>query len=66
MIAPKLQYGGGVAVLFTGHRGNKFPSTALMDPMTKAFAAGIHHFIQARLLPCPAPHEDAVHRSEGD
>ena len=26
--------GGGVSVFFVGHRGNKFPSTALMDPMT--------------------------------
>jgi hypothetical protein len=47
---PKLQHGGGVAVFFTGHRGNKFPSTALMDPMTKAFVADIHHFTQAHGL----------------
>jgi hypothetical protein len=47
---PWLQHGGGVAVFFTGHRGNKFPSTALMDPMTKAFVADIHHFTQAHGL----------------
>jgi len=47
---PGLQHGGGVAVFFTGHRGNKFPSTALMDPMTKRFVADIHHFIQAHGL----------------
>jgi hypothetical protein len=47
---PWLQHGGGVAVFFTGHRGNKFPSTALMDPMTRAFVADIHHFTQAHGL----------------
>ena len=39
-----------VAVFFVGHRGSKFPSTALMDPMTKAFVADIHHFTQAHGL----------------
>ncbi len=48
---PRLAYGGGVAGFFTGHRGHKFASTALMDPMTKAFVAGIHHFIAARACP---------------
>ena len=33
-----------------GHRGNKFPSTALMDPMTKSFVADIHHFTEAHGL----------------
>jgi hypothetical protein len=47
---PKLRHGGGVAVFFTGHRGNKFPSAALMDPMTTAFVADIHHFTQAHGL----------------
>ncbi len=47
---PRLAYGGGVAGFFTGHRGHKFASTALMDPMTKAFVAGIHRFIAARGL----------------
>ena len=47
---PRLQHGGGVAVFFVGHRGNQFPSTALMGPMTKPFAADIHHFIEARGL----------------
>jgi hypothetical protein len=46
---PWLQHGGGVAV-FVGHRGNKFPSTALMDPMTKSFVADIHHFTEAHGL----------------
>ena len=47
---PRLAYGGGVAGFFTGHRGNVYTSTALMDPMSKAFVADIHHFIAARGL----------------
>ena len=45
---PRLAYGGGVAGFFTGHRGHAYASTALMDPMSKAFVADIHHFIAAR------------------
>ena len=47
---PRLAYGGGVAGFFTGHRGNVYASTALMDPMSKAFVADIHHFIAAHDL----------------
>jgi len=47
---PRLAYGGGVAGFFTGHRGNLYASTALMDPMSKAFVADIHHFIAAHDL----------------
>jgi hypothetical protein len=47
---PRLAYGGGVAGFFTGHRGHVYASTALMDPMSKAFVADIHHFIAARGL----------------
>ena len=42
---PRLAYGGGVAGFFVGHRGNRYASTALMDPMSKAFVADIHGFI---------------------
>jgi hypothetical protein len=35
----------GAASFFTSHRGRAYASTALMDPMTKAFVADIHHFI---------------------
>lgn len=31
-------------------RGNLYASTALMDPMSKAFVADIHHFIDAHGL----------------
>jgi len=47
---PRLAYGGGVAGFFVGHRGNRYASTALMDPMSKAFVADIHDFIATRGL----------------
>jgi hypothetical protein len=47
---PRLQHGAGAAAFFTSHRGHAYASTALMDPMTKAFVADIHHFIGARGL----------------
>jgi hypothetical protein len=47
---PRLAYGGGVQGFFVGHRGHHYASTALMDPMTKAFIADIHGFITARGL----------------
>src|SRR3954452_17505738 len=50
MWVPRLAYGGGVAGFFVGHRGNVYASTALMDPMSKAFVADIHRFIAARGL----------------
>ena len=47
---PRLAYGAGVQGFFVAHRGYHYASTALMDPMTKAFVAGIHGFIAARGL----------------
>ena len=47
---PRLAYGAGVQGFFVGHRGHHYASTALMDPMTKAFVADIHGFIAARGL----------------
>jgi hypothetical protein len=44
---PRLAYGGGVQGFFVGHRGYRYASTALMDPMTKAFVADIHGFVAA-------------------
>lgn len=46
----QLAYGGGVQGFFVGHRGHHYASTALMDPMTKAFVTNIHGFIAARGL----------------
>jgi len=47
---PRLAYGGGVSGFFVGHCGRHYASTALMDPMTKAFVADIHGFVAARGL----------------
>lgn len=47
---PRLAYGAGVQGFFVGHRGHHYASTALMDPMTKAFVAAIHGFVAARGL----------------
>ena len=47
---PRLAYGGGVQGFFVGHRGHHYASTALMDPMTKAFVADIHGFVAAQGL----------------
>ena len=47
---PRLAYGGGVQGFFVGHRGYHYASTALMDPITKAFVADIHGFVAARGL----------------
>jgi hypothetical protein len=42
---PLLQYPRGAAGFFHFHRGHAFASSALMAPMTKAFVAGIHEFV---------------------
>ena len=47
---PRLAYGGGVQGFFVAHRGYPYASTALIDPMTKAFVADIHGFVAARGL----------------
>ena len=36
---PRLRHGAGAAAFFTGRRGHAYASTALMDPMTRAFVA---------------------------
>jgi hypothetical protein len=47
---PRLQYGGGVQGFFAGHRGHKYASSVLMQPVTDAFLASIHHYVAARGL----------------
>jgi len=47
---PRLQYGAGIQGFFCRHRGWRFVSSQLMRPMTEAFAAEIHHYIQTRDL----------------
>ncbi len=44
---PQLQYESGVAAFFRHHRGQPFASSALMVPISKAFVAAIHGFVQA-------------------
>ena len=46
LYVPKLQYEMGVVGFFRGHRRATFASSALMDPMTKDFVAGIHRFVR--------------------
>lgn len=41
---PRLQHESGVAGFFRFHRGHRFASSALMDPMTKEFVAAIESF----------------------
>ena len=41
---PRLQYPAGAGGVLRGHRGARFASSALMDPISKAFVASIHRF----------------------
>jgi hypothetical protein len=45
LYVPKLMYPAGVAAFFKYHRGMPFASSALMDPITKAFVASVHRFV---------------------
>jgi hypothetical protein len=48
---PKLQHELGVVSFFRFHRGYTFASSALMDPISKAFIAQIERFVAARGVP---------------
>src|SRR5947209_1431968 len=48
---PKLQHEAGVASFFRHHRGHPFASSALMDPMSKAFIAGVERFSRQHQVP---------------
>lgn len=48
---PRLQCEGQVAAFFRSHRGHTFASSALMDPMTKAFIASVADFTQQHQIP---------------
>lgn len=56
---PRLQYGGGVSAFFVGHRGHKYASSVLMQPITDTFVANIHHYIAVHDL-------DLVHFGKGE
>jgi len=48
---PRLPCEGQVAAFFRSHRGHTFASSALMDPMTKAFVASVEAFLQENDIP---------------
>ncbi len=48
---PGLQREQGVACFFRFHRGNQFVSSALMDPISKAFIAGLEAFARKEKIP---------------
>jgi len=48
---PALQCEQGVVRFFRHHRGQPFASSALMDPITKRFVAGIHTFAHTHGIP---------------
>jgi hypothetical protein len=43
---PKLQFTNGVVHFLRGHRGHRFASSALLEPISRAFVAGLHRFIK--------------------
>jgi hypothetical protein len=51
---PQLQTEGGVVGFFRYHRQMPFVSSALMDPISKAFVARIHAFVEQRGVPLVA------------
>src|SRR5262249_1660972 len=48
---PRLQCEGQVAAFFRSHRGHTVASSALLDPMTKAFIASVEAFLQQNQIP---------------
>ena len=48
---PQLQRDVGVASFFRFHRGHPFASSALMDPISKAFIAGMEAFAKQEQIP---------------
>jgi len=48
---PRLQHAAGVAWFLCGHRGNRFASSALLDPISKSFVASIHRFAAQHEIP---------------
>lgn len=51
---PALQFENGVAAFFKFHRGYPVASSALMDPISKAFVAGIDAFAKRQDVPVVA------------
>src|SRR6266508_2540574 len=53
LYVPQLQHVNGVVRFFRGHRGMPFASSALMDPISKTFVAGIHRYCRDPGVPYP-------------
>jgi hypothetical protein len=51
LYVPQLQHVNGVVRFFRGHRGEPFASSALMDPISKTFVAGIHRYCRDQGVP---------------
>src|SRR5688572_22155838 len=54
VIVPQLQWARGISAFFRFHRGHKFASSALMQPMTREFVANIERFIKRGGIPLVA------------
>jgi hypothetical protein len=48
---PRLQHAAGAAAFFVGHRGARYASSALMDPISRGFVAAIHRFAADQGVP---------------
>jgi hypothetical protein len=48
---PQLQREQGVAMFFRSHRGHRFASSALMDPISKTFVAALEQFARGEQVP---------------
>src|SRR3954451_12025378 len=48
---PRMQTDRGVAAFFRTHRGETFASSALMDPISKAFIAAVERFVAQGQVP---------------
>jgi hypothetical protein len=48
---PQLQREGGVASFFRVHRGHRFASSVLMDPISKSFVAALEQFAKREKVP---------------
>jgi hypothetical protein len=48
---PKLQFTDGVVCFLRKHRGHRFASSVLLEPISRAFVAGIHRFARDQGVP---------------
>src|ERR1700691_4867105 len=48
---PRLQHVGGVVSFLRNHRGQPFASSALLEPISAAFIAGLYRFAKAEGVP---------------